>query len=62
MKVLIDRKENDYYIGRSYKDSPEIDQEIYISNGRNSLNTGKFYDVKIFDAEEFDLFGEILKN
>ena len=57
IKVLIDRKENDYYIGRSYKDSPEIDQEIYINS--NELNTGEFYDVKIFDAEEFDLFGEI---
>ena len=57
IKVLIDRKENDYYIGRSYKDSPEIDQEIYINS--NELNTGEFYDVKIFDAEEFDLFGEV---
>ena len=32
LKVIIDRKENDHYIGRSYKDSPEVDQEIYISN------------------------------
>lgn len=59
MKVLIDRKENDYYIGRSYKDAPEIDQEIYINN--SDLETGEFYNVKIFDAEEFDLFGEIIK-
>ena len=58
-KTLIDRKENDYFIGRSYKDAPEIDQEIYI-NG-NGMKTGEFYDVRIFDAEEFDLFGE-LKN
>lgn len=57
-KVLIDRKENDHYIGRSYKDAPEIDQEIYIS--ADSLNTGEFHDVKIFDAEEFDLFGEVV--
>lgn len=57
MKVLVDRKENDYYIGRSYKDAPEIDQEIYINN--TDLKTGEFYNVKIFDAEEFDLFGEI---
>lgn len=59
MKVLIDRKENDHFIGRSYKDSPEIDQEIYI-NG-NDLQTGNFYDVKIIDAEEFDLFAEAEK-
>lgn len=56
IKVLIDRKENDHFIGRSYKDSPEIDQEIYI-NGKD-LQIGNFYDVKIFDAEEFDLFAE----
>ncbi len=60
MKVLVDRKETDYYIGRSYKDAPEIDQEIYISN--NDLTAGEFYNVKIFDAEEFDLFGEIISN
>ncbi|HMS35283.1 MAG TPA: 30S ribosomal protein S12 methylthiotransferase RimO [Ignavibacteria bacterium] len=60
IKVLIDRKENDYYIGRSYKDSPEIDQEIYINS--KELTKGEFYDVKIFDAEEFDLFGEVIIN
>lgn len=59
IKVIIDREENEYYIGRSYKDAPEIDQEIYISN--NNLQVGKFYDVKIFDAEDFDLFGEIVR-
>ena len=57
IKVLIDRKENDYYIGRSYKDAPEIDQEIYITG--SELKTGEFYDARIYDAEEFDLFGEI---
>ncbi|MBS1519031.1 MAG: 30S ribosomal protein S12 methylthiotransferase RimO [Bacteroidetes bacterium] len=56
LKVLIDRNENGYYIGRSYRDAPEIDQEIYISS--DDLNIGEFYDIKIFDSEEFDLFGE----
>ncbi|MBS1551162.1 MAG: 30S ribosomal protein S12 methylthiotransferase RimO [Bacteroidetes bacterium] len=56
-KVLIDRKENGYSVGRSYKDAPEIDQEIYIND--NSLMTGEFYDVRIFDTEEFDLFAEV---
>lgn len=56
LKVIVDRKEHDYFVGRSYKDAPEIDQEIFINN--KDLQTGKFYDVKIFDAEEFDLFGE----
>lgn len=58
LKVLIDRKENDYYIGRSYRDAPEIDQEIYINH--TELAAGNFYNVKIFDAEEFDLFGEVV--
>ncbi len=58
IKVIVDREENEYFIGRSYKDAPEIDQEIYISS--SNLEVGKFYDVKIFDAEEFDLFGEII--
>lgn len=60
LKVIIDRKENEYFIGRSYKDAPEIDQEIYINSYGNNLITGNFYNVKIFDAEEFDLFGEII--
>ena len=59
-KVLIDRKENGYSIGRSYKDAPEIDQEIYIND--DSLTTGEFYDVKIFDTEEFDLFAGVERN
>lgn len=57
-KIIIDRKENDYFIGRSYKDAPEIDQEVYISN--DNLKTGEFYQTRIFDAEEFDLFGEVI--
>jgi ribosomal protein S12 methylthiotransferase len=58
IKVIVDRKENDYYIGRSYKDAPEIDQEVYINN--KDLIAGEFYNVKVFDAEEFDLFGEVI--
>ncbi len=56
-KVIVDRQEKDYYIGRSYKDAPEIDQEIYINN-HPEIKIGNFYDVKIYDSEEFDLFGE----
>ena len=58
-KVLVDRKENDYYIGRTYKDAPEIDQEVFI-NYNEKIMVGNFYGVKIFDCEEFDLFGEII--
>ncbi len=59
IEVLIERKENDYYIGRSYKDAPEIDQEVYVSSDKKPV-TGEFYRVKIYDFEEFDLFGEII--
>lgn len=58
IKVIVDRKENDYYIGRSYKDAPEIDQEVYLNN--KDLIAGEFYNVKVFDAEEYDLFGEVI--
>ena len=56
-KVIIDRIENDYYIGRSYKDAPEIDNEVYINKGGN-MKQGKFCRVKIYDSEDFDLFAE----
>ncbi len=59
IEVLIERKENDYYIGRSYKDAPEIDQEVYVSS-KKGLAPGEFYKVRIFDYEEFDLFGETI--
>lgn len=59
-RVLIDRKENDYYIGRTQKDAPEVDQEVFVSSGRK-LEIGNFYEVKIFDYEEFDLFGMVTK-
>jgi ribosomal protein S12 methylthiotransferase len=57
-KVLIDRIENDYYIGRTYKDAPEIDNEVYIEKDKKA-DTGEFCNVKMFDYEEFDLFGSI---
>ena len=59
-KVLIDRKEGDFYIGRSEYDSPEVDNEILIDSSV-SLQTGNFYQVKIDRADFFDLYGT-LKN
>ena len=60
MKVIIDRKETDYFIGRSEFCSPEVDPEILIQGGQQSVQIGSFYQVKITDAEEFDLYGEIV--
>ena len=60
MKVIIDRKENYYFIGRSEFCSPEVDPEILIQGGQKVVQIGSFYQVKITDAEEFDLYGEIV--
>jgi ribosomal protein S12 methylthiotransferase len=58
LKVFIDRVENDYYIGRTYKDAPEIDNEVYIDKDKKAV-AGNFYNIKIYDFEEFDIFGSI---
>ena len=57
-KVLIDRIENDFYIARTQYDAPEVDNEVII-NSKKELDIGEFYNVKITDASEFDLYGEI---
>ena len=57
MKVIIDRKEGDYYIGRTEFCSPEVDPEVLIPASDQQLKTGEFYDVRITDSEEFDLYG-----
>lgn len=57
-KVLIDRIEEGHYIGRTQYDSPEVDNEVLIPEDQN-LETGKFYQVRITDAAEFDLFGTL---
>ena len=57
-KVLIDRKEGGYYVGRTEADSPEVDNEVLIDAERNYLRIGDFSNIKIVSANEFDLFGE----
>ena len=59
-KVLIDRKEGDYFIGRTEYDSPDVDNEVLIKAENIYLPLGEFVQVKINDATEFDLFGEVL--
>ena len=61
LKVIIDRREGDYYIGRTEFCSPEVDPEVLVHQSEGPLNVGEFYDVRITDAEEFDLYGEIVK-
>ena len=59
LKVIIDREEDDFYVGRSEFDSPEVDPEILISKEKK-LTLGEFYQVRIDDAQAFDLYGEII--
>ena len=59
-KVIIDRKEGEYYIGRTQFDSPEVDPEVLIKADEKRLFSGRFYQVKITNADDFDLFGEII--
>ena len=59
-KVLIDRKEGRYFIGRSEFDSPDVDNEILIDASKFYVKTGDFAKVKITRAEDFDLYGDII--
>ena len=58
LKVLIDRKEGEYYVGRTEFDSPEVDGEVLISTSKR-LKKGTFYNVRITSSDMFDLFGEV---
>ena len=60
-KVIIDRIEGEYYIGRTEFCSPEVDPEVLIPIEGKTLQTGRFYDVRITDSDEFDLFGEVVR-
>ncbi|MBP5259697.1 MAG: 30S ribosomal protein S12 methylthiotransferase RimO [Paludibacteraceae bacterium] len=58
-RIIVDRKEGDYYVGRTQYDSPEVDLETLVKTSKR-LHTGQFYDVRITSAEEFDLYGELV--
>ena len=58
-KVLIDRKRGNYYVGRTQYDSPDIDNEVLIQANTNFLRVGEFFDVKIIEASDFDLYAEV---
>lgn len=59
-RVLIDRKEGNYYVGRTEFDSPDVDNEVLISAEHGYLRTGDFYQVMIHEAEDFDLYGTVV--
>jgi ribosomal protein S12 methylthiotransferase len=58
-KVMVDRKESGYFVGRTEFDSPEVDNEVLIS-AEQYARLGDFVQVKIDKAEEFDLYGKIV--
>lgn len=60
MKVIIDRLESDYYVGRTEFDSPEVDPEVLIEKQGANLTIGQFYGVEIVDSDDFDLFGRLV--
>jgi ribosomal protein S12 methylthiotransferase len=60
-KVLFDRKEGNYFIGRTEADSPEVDNEVLVEAENNYVRIGDFANVKINRSEEFDLFGDLVK-
>ena len=62
MKVLIDKKEGEYFYGRSEFDSPEVDNEILISAEKNFVRVGDFVSVKIIEAREYDLIAELVSS
>ena len=60
-RVIIDRREGDYYVGRTEFCTPEVDPEVLIPADEKTLTIGEFYEVRVVDAEEFDLYGTVIK-
>jgi ribosomal protein S12 methylthiotransferase len=59
MKVIIDKKEGEFYVGRTEFDSPEVDGEVLITSAKE-LKNGDFVNVKITGSEDYDLYGEVV--
>lgn len=59
LRVLVEGRENGFYVGRSYRDAPEIDGEVLIPAKQN-VSIGKFYDVKFYDFNDYDMFGNFI--
>ena len=59
LKVLLERKEGEFYVARSYRDAPEVDGEVLIPENKKHLKPGSFYTAEVFDYDEYDLFAKI---
>jgi len=62
LKVIVEGREGDYFVGRSYRDAPEVDGEILIPSNGKKLKPGEFYTVDVFDFNEYDLYANISRN
>ena len=62
LSVLFDRKEGEYFIGRTEFDSPEVDNEVLVKANENYVRIGDFAQIRITEASEYDLFGEVINN
>jgi ribosomal protein S12 methylthiotransferase len=60
LRVIMDRLENNTYFARSEKDAPDVDGDIIVAKGKNKIEIGKFYNVKITDCSDYDLSGKII--
>ena len=59
LKVLVESKEGDFYVGRSYRDAPEVDGEVLINSNDTEIIPGNFYFTEVYDSNEHDLFGNV---
>lgn len=57
-RCIFDRKEGNFFIGRTEFDSPDVDNEVLVDAAKHFIQIGKFIDIRIFEANDFDLFGE----
>jgi ribosomal protein S12 methylthiotransferase len=62
LKILVESLEGDFYVGRSYRDAPEVDGEVLITSNGNRIIPGNFYIAEVYDSDEYDLFARIKKN
>ncbi|HKI78209.1 MAG TPA: 30S ribosomal protein S12 methylthiotransferase RimO [Ignavibacteriaceae bacterium] len=62
INVLVEKVEGDYYVGRSYRDAPEVDGEVLIDKDRDDIPIGEFYMAEVYDNTEYDLFAKFVKN
>ncbi len=60
LRVIVDRREGDYYVGRTEFDSPEVDPETLIPVAEGRLQIGEFYTCEIYEADDFDLYAHVI--